>query len=698
MSEPVDAVDEKRLSGIDIAASIFVAFNVAVAQPLLDLLGKNPTFFVARRAPVADVVFFALLFTVGLPALTTGVILGCRALNRRLGIVVHGIALGGLLALLALQIVKRAVGGWPWIIIMIVAAGIGLACVLAFQRARGIRTVSRWLLPVPLAVAVLFLFVSPVHTLVLQRNSFTLVANARITKPAPVIMVVFDEFPIASLMNADGKIDSHLYPNFAALASQSTWFRNATAAHDFTEKAVPAIQTGKFTRPGQLPTAQDHPNSIFRLLAGSYDMRAHEALTQLCPASTCKETSGVSFSRRWRSLLSDVELVYEHQVLPDSLEKTRPRVDQSWGNFAAADDNTNKPTKSHPFGRNPTEDDPLRDFRGFLADITADSSRPQFDFVHVLIPHAPWHYLPSEQTYVYPKPLPGLSNKTWTTDPWPVEQAYERHLLQVQFADSLVGDLLKKLKKVGLLDKAIIGITADHGVSFTPGEDYRHVVRRTVPEISQVPFFIKAPGQKTGHVSDLPVMTIDMVPSIADLLGVTGMYPTDGHSVFDKSKSWKDRVIFNQGFTALHIGTSGSAKFDIVDRKLGEFGDGSRISSLYDIAPQGYRDVLSLRPGGGHASGASVTIENASAYRNFDPSAPVLPAYVFGDVNGLPEHTVVAIAVNGRIVAVTRTYRIAGNDLYGALTPLASYHAGANDVKVYLVRGSPGARTFAALS
>ena len=65
------------------------------------------------------------------------------------------------------------------------------------------------------------------------------------------ILVVLDEFPGDVLLGADGRIDSGRYPNFAALADDSTWFKNAYTAYDSTTKAVPLILDG--IAPGRAP-------------------------------------------------------------------------------------------------------------------------------------------------------------------------------------------------------------------------------------------------------------------------------------------------------------------------------------------------------------------------------------------------------------------------------------------------------------
>ena len=44
--------------------------------------------------------------------------------------------------------------------------------------------------------------------------------------------------PLISLLDADGRIDPALYPNFAALAGESRWFRNASAVAEYTSFAL----------------------------------------------------------------------------------------------------------------------------------------------------------------------------------------------------------------------------------------------------------------------------------------------------------------------------------------------------------------------------------------------------------------------------------------------------------------------------
>ena len=62
---------------------------------------------------------------------------------------------------------------------------------------------------------------------------------------APVVLIVLDELPTASIIDDAGAIDAVRFPNLARLAGQSTWYRNHTTQSGFTDTAVPAIFTGQ---------------------------------------------------------------------------------------------------------------------------------------------------------------------------------------------------------------------------------------------------------------------------------------------------------------------------------------------------------------------------------------------------------------------------------------------------------------------
>src|SRR3954451_10868266 len=104
----------------------------------------------------------------------------------------------------------------------------------------------------------------------------------------PVVLVVFDEFPADDLLRPDGSIDAERFPNFARLASISTWFPNATTVYDSTFGAVPAILDGRLPRPRMATDVRSHKPSIFHVLDRlGYDVFKVESASAVCPPSIC---------------------------------------------------------------------------------------------------------------------------------------------------------------------------------------------------------------------------------------------------------------------------------------------------------------------------------------------------------------------------------------------------------------------------
>ena len=99
--------------------------------------------------------------------------------------------------------------------------------------------------------------------------------------------------------------------------------------------------------------------------------------------------------------------------------------------------------------------------------------------------------------------------------------------------DRLLGRTIERLKGQGIYDDTLIVVTADHGFAWKVGvETRRSVSRSNVNELGSVPLFVKPPGQTHGRVSGELAQTLDVTPTIADVLNVPLGYRADGRSVF----------------------------------------------------------------------------------------------------------------------------------------------------------------------
>jgi hypothetical protein len=545
----------------------------------------------------------------------------------------------------------------------------------------------------PLLVLVLFLAFSPVSRLLESPPEPRL---AQAPSGAPVVMVVLDELPTVSLLQADGEIDAVRYPNFARLADDATWYRNATTVHEWTTGAVPPMLTGE--RPDGLPLFLDHPDNLFTLLGGAYEMNVHESQSHLCPPELC-DPDREGLPERVGSLLSDLSVVYGHLVLPEDLADELPSISTAWRDFGGDDSPAAllQEGPAQPGGRPAAYTERAAEVQDFV-DSLQPSERPTLSFLHVLLPHHPWEYLPDGKLYASDLGFqPGLANEGWVGDPELAIQAQQRHLLQVAYTDVALGQILDKLEETGLYDGALVVVVADHGVSFRPNGERRRVEPVNMEEIAFVPLFVKAPGQTRGETVDAPATTMDILPTIADLLGVAVPWELDGRSLVEAGGTNGEVV----------VGTSSGERVEeeldelvarrdaVLARQIGLFGEGNDSPGLFGIGP---RPELLGEPVDGlvAATDDGATFESYGT-SDYDPASPLAPVRVYGRIHGAPPGQDVAIAVNGRIVAVTRSFSHDGEMLVTAVTPEDAYRPGTNNVRLFVVEGSGDATTLAEL-
>src|ERR671914_893000 len=161
---PVSRDDRGRPSLPRAGLHLIAIASLAVAQPLLDVLGRQPAFFAAHNVTRLGIIAFALVVLLG-PAL---ILLGIEAVaalaHRRVGYVVHLVWVGGLSALLALTLLRRL--GWSPAPTFALSAALGVLFAAAYARAKEVRSVCSVLGLAPIVFGVLFLFTSKASSLV----------------------------------------------------------------------------------------------------------------------------------------------------------------------------------------------------------------------------------------------------------------------------------------------------------------------------------------------------------------------------------------------------------------------------------------------------------------------------------------------------------------------------------------------------
>jgi hypothetical protein len=675
-----------------------VLWTFAVAQPLFDLLKDNPEFFAARGSSGFDIISWSVLLVVLPPLLLLAVELLVGLAGEPFRRIAHLVLIAGLVALIAAQALKKSIESSDAVLIVLSVA-IALAVAALYAVADPVRSFLRVLSPVPLIFLALFLFTNPISKL-----AFPDEAHARTiggVNDAPIVVVLLDELPSNTLVDQNDKLDTKRYPGFAELAKNATWFRNAYTVYDSTERAQPAIMDGNLPARDKQPISSDHPNSIFTIFAKSHRVNADEEATAVCPRDICKHTFGEeAYPKRMSSMAEDLGLVWLHVVSPPDIENDLTSVSENWGNFGGGDQ-TEIQTPSSGSAVNTRANlnrGRAARFKEWM-DRIVPGHRPALNFKHTLMPHVPWQYLPDSKQYrrTARDPIPGLSQESYK-DPYQIDSLHQRHLLQTGFADYELGELFRRLKQQGLFDKSLIAVAADHGVAFDLGKrDRRTLTRANAEEIGPIPFFLKAPGQKKGRIDTTFAESVDILPTIFDVLNVNPKVRLDGHSAYSKVDRNRNRIRIFQRNTFKPIRFAipewQQRRKAVLDRKLSIFGDGSEGAlRLFRIGPHQdllFRRVsdLSVTPG----SGTSVSFPQAGEFRHVDLRTPTVPVHVTGYLKGVPVGRDLAIAVNGRIAATPRSYHLATNNssIFAAMVPEPYLHQGANRIDVYEITG-PG--------
>ncbi len=547
-----------------------------------------------------------------------------------------------------------------------------------------------------------FLVGSPVRDIVFQNEPENVAYQ--VTAESPIVMVVFDEMTSTALLDGDGRIDSASYPNFAALAQESYWFRNATTVASHTPHAIPALLTGKYPKYPSKPMAADYPQNLFTLLEGSYDLAVHEGATQLCPKRSCKSALSQRPTReRLRSLLTDISYIYLAIVVPEDLAAGLPVVTQSWRNFHP---DTNTAWGTIVLDQGIASRDPWEDRAAIFADFVGSirpSGRPTLHFLNILLPHAPWEYLPSGRIYNRDQQgflgVTGLGltrREQWTDDEFVVLQGFQRYLLQVGFVDTLLGNLVARLKQKRLYDRSLVVITADHGVSFRPGRLRRGVSEANVRDQMEVPLFIKAPNQSKGVLSDRHVQLIDVLPTVLELLGMPPPWEMNGVSAINAAPvERKELTLFNYSGKRFDVGPRSILQSEMLRRKLEAFGSGGTAERLFSIPP--YGEIVGRRSvdvGVAEPTDVTIKLNRPALFKHVDPSSDFVPAWLTATL--VPPQKPgtrrsFAISVNGIIRAVGReTLDKGGRKVFSALVPETSFRVGRNDIEVFLVSRRAG--------
>jgi hypothetical protein len=500
-------------------AVITALYTAGVAQPVLDLYGGNPELFAAAKLTDRQILEFTVVVALVCPLGWAAVALVLRRWSpafrawRVAGVLVGATTVAALL--LARIDPPTAVWGAG-------AVAGAVAVTWLVERSGNVRLALALLgLLCPLTIG-LFWLASPEAR---ARSGVGAARKIAIPHTPPIVWLLMDEANLPMLMTKEGAFDGSRYPNLAALAGTSTWYRNAMSMNTNTTQAVPAQLSGLLQASNDWrPFLSDYPTNLFTVLGGTYKVSAYQPVTDICPPSICPPDGTAA---HFGSVLQDARIVWEHAVAPDAVDARLPSIDNSWGRF-------NLPPPSADATHAKVDELIARDvqqaYTGPLQQLAVIGSwaasfraggHPELWFAHVLLPHKPWNLLPDGAGYAAHEVFGPDGTGHGGPVGWTARVMAARYALQAGAADREIGVVVDRLRTAGILDQAIVIVSADHGVNLSENAPRRGITPSGgVDESWRVPLLIKAPGQTAGIVDDDPVLTSDVLPTLLGLLGV----------------------------------------------------------------------------------------------------------------------------------------------------------------------------------
>jgi tetratricopeptide (TPR) repeat protein len=167
--------------------------------------------------------------------------------------------------------------------------------------------------------------------------------------------------------------------------------------------------------------------------------------------------------------------------------------------------------------------------------IGEHAGKPFFFLFHIYEPHVP-----------YDPPEPFRSQYGLTYDG------------EVATADAIVGQFLDTLRTLGVYDRAIVIVTADHGEGLGEHGEQQHSIF-LYREAIKVPLLLKLPGSSgAGRRVAAPVQLSDILPTVTAALGLPTPKDVSGTSLFEAGATGAaGRVIYGETlFPRLQLGWS----------------------------------------------------------------------------------------------------------------------------------------------
>jgi len=159
---------------------------------------------------------------------------------------------------------------------------------------------------------------------------------------------------------------------------------------------------------------------------------------------------------------------------------------------------------------------------------------PHFVWVHLYDPHDPYE------------------------PPPPYSQTYKEHLYdgEIAYADSALGHFIGYLKQTARYRNSVVVVVGDHGEGLGEHHEETHGIF-LYDSTTHVPLIVKLPaGAHAGSIVQAQVRTVDIVPTLLDLIGLAALEKSDGESLkaYWAGSTQTDRPAFGETDYPLRFG------------------------------------------------------------------------------------------------------------------------------------------------
>jgi arylsulfatase A-like enzyme len=210
--------------------------------------------------------------------------------------------------------------------------------------------------------------------------------------------------------------------------------------------------------------------------------------------------------------------------------------------------------------------------------LARPTGRPVFAYLHLMSPHIP--YEPPSGT----RGFDGTEQVGLLTRTEPLPDTRRADLIRlydetVTHADTVLAEILDVISAHDSLDRTLLVTTADHGEEFFEHGRFGHG-KSLYEEVVHVPLVMAGPGVPVGVTRDEPTMLVDIVPTLAKLVGIARNAQWIGRDILEKpARATAFAELLREGGLEVSMTTDGRRKYLETTEKLGA----AMRPELYDL-------------------------------------------------------------------------------------------------------------------